>query len=98
MSLQPIALALLAVGISAAQPLPDLRTEAAAGGSVFHVRNTAQQPLTAFLIELVDYPGSSYWVFQDDLAAPAAPGAEQHIPVSNMTVGAVPDYVKLTAA
>ncbi len=82
----------------AAEPLPELRTEAIAGGSIFHVTNPSKQPLTAFLIELVGYPGSSYWLFQDDAAAPIAAGAEKPIPVTNMTVGAAPEYVKITAA
>lgn len=81
-----------------AADLPALRTEAVSAGSVFYVKNTASQPLTAYLIELVDYPGSSFTLFQDEFGAPIAPGAEKKIPVTNMTVGAVPEYVKLTAA
>jgi len=89
--------ALLAMAAGAAQ-LPDLRIEPAPGGSVFYIRNASAQPLTAWLIELVDYPGSSYALWQDDVAAPQAPGAEKRIPVASMTVGAVPDYVKMQAA
>ena len=45
----------------AATALPDLRIEATDGGSALVVRNThPTQALTAYLIELVDYPGSSY--------------------------------------
>ncbi len=99
MSLKPVSFALLAaMAPLAAQSLPELRTEAVSGGSVFYVKNISPQPLTAYLIELVDYPGSSYSLFQDDVAAPVAPGAEKRIPVSNMTVGAAPEYVKITAA
>ena len=65
---------------------------------MFYVKNGSIQPLTAYLIELVDYPGSSYWLFQDDVAAPIAAGATKRIPVSNMIVGAAPEYVKITAA
>jgi hypothetical protein len=91
---------LIAVSAAAAQaPLPDLQTEPVGGGSIFTVHNTASQPLTAFLIELVHYPGSSYSYWQDDLTSPPLPaGGEQHIHVANMTVGAVPDYVKMQAA
>jgi hypothetical protein len=90
---------LLALGAAAAQPLPELRTEPANGGSIFYVKNVASQPVTAFLIELVNYPGSYYSLWQDELASELiAPGAEKRIPVTNMTVGAVPDYVKLQAA
>jgi hypothetical protein len=96
MWVKQIAFALLAVtAASAAEPVPQLRTEAVSGGSVFYVKNTGRQPLTAFLIELVDYPGSSYSLFQDETVAP---GAEKKIPVTNMTVGAAPEYVKITAA
>ena len=84
--------------ITAAEPLPELRTEPVPAGSVFTVKNTGSQPLTAFLIELVNYPGSYYAYWHDDVAAPLAPGAEKKIRVVNMTVGAVPDYVKITAA
>ena len=91
---------LLALSAAAADtPLPVLRTEPASGGSIFFVKNTSAQPLTAYLIELVNYPGSSYTLWQEEITAqPVAPGAEQRIPVANMTVGAVPDYVKLQAA
>jgi hypothetical protein len=90
---------LLAFSALAAQPpLPELRTEPISGGSVFHVRNVSSQALTAYLIELVNYPGSYYALWQDDVAEPIPPGGEKRIQVVNMTVGAVPDYVKLTAA
>lgn len=85
--------------VSAQTPLPDLRTEPIAGGSVFHVRNVASQSLTGFLIELVNYPGSSYSFWQDDVThEPLPAGGEQRIQVANMTVGAVPEYVKIQAA
>lgn len=95
-------MAALLMGISAAaaeMPLPVLRVEPTSGGSIFYVKNGATQPLTAFLIELVNYPGSAYSLWQDEITAePVAPGAERRIAVNNMTVGAVPDYVKLQAA
>jgi hypothetical protein len=85
--------------VSAQTPLPDLRTEPIGGGSIFHVRNVASQPLTGFLIELVNYPGSSYSFWQDDVThEPLPAGGEQRIQVTNMTVGAVPEYVKIQAA
>ena len=89
-----------ASAFAADAPVPALRIEPTTGGSIFFVKNTAGQPLTAYLIELVDYPGSSYTLWQDELIAgdPLAPNAERRIPVANMTVGAVPDYVKLRAA
>ena len=95
-----VASVLLALCAAAAEmPLPVLRTEPTGGGSIFIIKNTSAQPLTAYLIELVNYPGSSYSLWQEEITAqPLAPGAEKRIPVTNMTVGAVPDYVKLQAA
>ncbi len=98
---QRIAIALLIPlwAVSAQTPLPELRTEPIGGGSVFYVRNVASQPLTGFLIELVNYPGSSYSFWQDDVTHEPLPAAgEQRIQVTNMTVGAVPEYVKIQAA
>jgi hypothetical protein len=75
-----------------------LRIEAVEAGSVLYVRNTSKQPLTAFLIELVGYPGSSYAYWFDDPTGPVAAGSEKRIPVTSMLVGAAPDYVKIQAA
>jgi len=81
-------------------PLPALRVEPALQSSILFVKDAPTQPaLTAFLVELVHYPGSYYQLWEDDvITEPVAPGAEKKIPISNMTVGAVPDYVHLTAA
>lgn len=89
----------LAAAVSlAAQALPALRVEAVDAGSILYVKNTARAPLTAFLIELVDYPGSSFTYLYDDLGDPVAPGAEKRVAVGNMLPGAVPDSVKVEAA
>jgi hypothetical protein len=93
----------LAIGmfaaIAAAQSnLPALRVEAVDNGSLLFVKNQGTQPITAFLIELVDYPGSSFVYQYDELAEAVAPGVEKRIHVTNMLPGAVPDYVKLQAA
>ena len=70
-----------------------------AGGSIFTVKNNYSQPLAAFWIELVDYPGSSFSLPHDEMGANAIPaGGEKKINVTNMTVGAVPEHVKLLAA
>jgi len=91
---------LAALAIASAQaPLPALRIEAVSGGSVFYIRNTYSQPATAYLIELVDYPGSSFWMWADIAEGETIPAGEEiRKPISNMTVGAVPDYVKVQAA
>lgn len=101
MSIGNLAIALLlALPAAAAEmPLPELRIEPASGGSVFFVKNISPRPLTAFLIELVDYPGSSFAAVQDETTGAAiAPGVEKRIPSSNMIVAAAPDYVKILAA
>jgi hypothetical protein len=90
---------LLALPAIAQMPLPELRTEAADGGSIFYIKNNSTEALSSYLIELVDYPGSSYSLWQDEtVAEPIPPQGTQRIQVSNMTVGAVPDYVKMRAA
>lgn len=97
----PIAASLLlALSAAAADPpLPELRIEPKTGGSIFYVKNPSSQALTAYVIELVDYPGSSFGYWQDEIVTePIAPGKEKRIEVPNMTVGAVPDYVKMQAA
>lgn len=91
--------AAFALAASAQPPLPDLKIEAIDAGSAFVVRNVAAQPLTAYLIELVDYPGSFYAYYEDPYAAVILqPGAQKRIPITNMTVGAAPEYVKMQAA
>ena len=50
-------------------PLPGLRIEPTGGGSIFYVKNNATVALTGYLIELVDYPGSSYSFWQDETIA-----------------------------
>jgi hypothetical protein len=93
------AVLLLAVPAIAQMPLPELRTEATAGGSIFYIKNNSTEALSSYLIELVNYPGSSYSLWQDEtVAEPIPPKGTVHIQVANMTVGAVPDYVKMQAA
>ena len=93
------ALLLALPAVAAQMPLPELRIEPTAGGSVFFIKNNSPEALSAYLIELVDYPGSSYSLWQDEtVAEPIPPHAEKRIQVTNMTVGAVPDYVKMQAA
>jgi hypothetical protein len=98
--MKPAIVFLAALPLAAAPPLPGLRVEAAPAGSVIFVRNVYSQPLTAFIIELVDYPGSSFsrWA---DLAAGEGipPGVEKSYPEKSMLVGAVsPEYLKVQAA
>ena len=93
------ALLLLLPACAAEMPLPELRIEPTNGGSELFVKNVAAQPLTAFLIELVDYPGSGFAMVQDESTVePIAPGVEKRIPISNMIVAAAPNYTKILSA
>jgi hypothetical protein len=93
------ALLLALPAIATDLPLPELRIEPTGGGSIFYIKNNSTVALNAYLIELVDYPGSSYSLWQDETVAdPIPPKGEKRIQVANMTVGAVPDYVKMQAA
>jgi hypothetical protein len=96
----PACFAFSAAFAAAQAPLPELRVEPAVQSSILFVKDApSQPPLTAFLVELIHYPGSYYQLWEDDVAMePIAPGIEKRVPISNMTVGAVPNYVKLTAA
>ena len=101
MSLKNLAFALLLIlpAAAAEMPLPELRIEPAGAGSVLFVKNISPRPLTAFLLELVDYPGSGFAMVQDESTAePLVPGIEKRIPISNMLVGAAPSYTRLLAA
>jgi hypothetical protein len=85
--------------VGAQAPLPELRIDATDGGSIVHIRNTYTQPLTAFQIELVDYPGSYFSHLTDEVISGGIPaGAERAYPMTNMLIGAAPDYVKVQAA
>jgi hypothetical protein len=93
------ALLLASCTLAAQPPLPRIQVEPTENASVIFIRNPHSQPLTAFLLELVDYPGSRWAHWQDDAAAePLAPGAERRLPIASMLVGAAPDYVKVQAA
>ncbi len=93
-----IVAALAAVAVRAQTPLPTLRIEAIDAGTVLHVRNTAPKALTAFLVEMVDYPGSSFTYWFDELPDGLASSAERPFQVANQLPGAVPDSVKMQAA
>ena len=85
--------------VAAQTPLPELRIDAAGGGSIVHIRNVYSQPLTAFQIELVDYPGSSYSHLEDEVLTAGIPaGGDRTYPTTNMLIGAAPDYVRVQAA
>lgn len=91
--------ACLALSCFGQLPLPELHTDAVDAGSVFRVKNNQSAPLVAYMIELLGYPGSFYTFIVDEVnGQPVKQGEERSSRVQNMTVGAVPDYVKLTAA
>jgi len=68
---------MLAAATAVAQPpLPGLRVEPISGGTVFYVKNTASQPLAAFILELDGYPGGGYVSVHDESSGgPIAPGS-----------------------
>ena len=59
--------------IATQMPLPGLRIEPTGGGSIFYIKNNSPEALSAYLIELVDYPGSSYSFWQDETIAEPIP-------------------------
>jgi hypothetical protein len=93
-------LLLAAAAMSAAgPPLPSLMVEPADQGSVLYVRNVASITVTAYLIELVDYPGSYYALWQDEIGGtPIVPGGDFTMRVNNMLIGAVPGQTRVQAA
>lgn len=94
-----LAIALLTLSAAFAQPLPQLRIEAVDAGSMIYIKNVSAVNLTAFLLELVDYPGSSFTFWRDEITTGGiAPGVERQYRSTNMTIGASPDYVKVQAA
>jgi hypothetical protein len=95
-----LAIAFLAtIAVISAQPLPQLRIEPVDAGSVIYIRNVSAVPLTAFLLEMIDYPGSSFTFWRDEVSTGGiAPGVELQYRVTNMTIGASPDYIKVQAA
>lgn len=99
LALATIAIFVFVPASQAQAPLPELTIQATNGGSVLHIRNPHSAVVSAFLIELVDYPGSSFSLWQDDAAGEGIPAhSERTIPITNMTVGAAPEYVKMRAA
>lgn len=93
-------LPLLAVAFaSAAAPCPEVKAEPAPEGSRIHIQNTAAHPITAFVIEIVDYPGNQFAYRKDELfGAAIAPASERIITVGTLMPGTVPDYLKMTGA
>ncbi|MBI4889152.1 MAG: hypothetical protein HY821_00915, partial [Acidobacteria bacterium] len=90
---------LAALALCGQAALPELKVDATDGGSALVVRNTSAQPLTAYFIELVGYPGSTFSYYKECLSTkPIAAGATERNPITNMTGGAAPDYVQLQAA
>ena len=99
MTLKTFAATLVLTLSATGAQLPELRIEATVGASVFHIKNVASQPLTAYLVELVGYPGSAFALVQDEITSEPVPaGGEKSLKVTDMTVGAAPEYVKVQAA
>lgn len=89
----------LMMAVGAEAPLPALHAEPVAEGSALRIRNTGTAPLTAFVIEMVGYPGSRFRMAQDEVwGKPIPPGAEREYRVGSLMPGTVPDYLKVRAA
>jgi hypothetical protein len=88
----------LALFAAEAPPLPRVTAEPLEDGSVIRVKNVGAQPMAAFLVELVGYPGSRFTLAKDESNSPLAAGEERRYPVRQMMPGAAPEYVRATAA
>src|SRR4051794_4176050 len=99
--LRRIAASILAgvVAVMASTPCPEVNAEPVDDGSLIHIRHNQPHLLTAFLVEIVDYPGNHFSRMQEDLFRPGtAAGEEKRIVVRGLMPGTVPDYLKVTAA
>lgn len=87
------------IAVMATTPCPEVKAEPVDDGSLIRIRHNQPHPLTAFLLEIVDYPGNRFSHMQDDLFRPTtAAGEEGRIVVASLMPGTVPDYLKVTAA
>jgi hypothetical protein len=78
---------------------PEVKAEPVENGSLIYLRHNEAQPLTGFLIEIVDYPGNRFVYMKDELfGASLAAGEERRIVVNSLMPGTVTDYLKVTAA
>ncbi len=96
-------LALFAFGtlvFAADVPLPTVSAEPAGdSGSVIRVRNTGSAALTAFVVEMVDYPGNRFGMAQDLIwEKPVPPGETAEYKTGAMMPGSAPEYLKARAA
>ncbi|HYP05521.1 MAG TPA: hypothetical protein VER03_04730 [Bryobacteraceae bacterium] len=84
---------------AAEPPLPSLAAEPVRDGSAIRIRNTATVPLSAFIVEIVDYPGNRFRMVQDELwGQPIASGQQREYRTAALMPGAVPEYLKVQAA
>jgi hypothetical protein len=94
-----IALFACFVPVMSAAPCPEVNAEPFKDGSLIRIRHDQPQVLTAFLIEIVDYPGNRFAHLEDELFRDSIPaGKERRLVVSSLMPGTVPDYLKVTAA
>src|SRR5690349_12279606 len=85
--------------LAAGAPCPEVTAEPVEGGSLIRIRHNEPPALTAFLLEIVDYPGNHFTHMEDELfRGGIAAGEEKRIVVQSFMPGTVPDYLKATAA
>jgi hypothetical protein len=78
---------------------PEVNAEPTEGGSVIRIRHKESHPLTAFLVEIVDYPGNHFTYMEDSLVrGKTAANAEKQVLVQSLMPGTVPEYLKVTSA
>ena len=88
-----------AAALAADATCPQVKSEPLDDGSVMRVVHHEPQPLTAYLIEIVDYPGNRFAHMEDELFRTSIPsGVEKRIVVATLMPGTVPEYLKVTAA
>lgn len=97
------ALAIILAGavasIAVGAPCPEVTAEPVQGGSLIRIRHNEPLSLTAFLLEIVDYPGNHFAHMEDELFRGSIPaGKEKRIVVKRLMPGTVPEYLKATAA
>lgn len=83
---------------AAVPPCPEVTAEPAEHGSLVRIRHSNGQPLVAFLVEIVDYPGSRFTYVDADVRPALEAGREKRFVVGSLMPGTVPDYLKVTAA
>ena len=94
-----LATILTGAAIVMAADCPAVTGEPADDGSILRIQQPAAPPVTAFLVEIVDYPGNHFAYRNDELVRPSpSEGNAKRVFVPTLMPGTVPEYLKVTAA